>query len=1165
MPCMLLNLVVAQGQAIISGRVTDASTNRPMPFATVYINETTRGTTANGDGEYQLTGIRAGNVEIVASSVGYTTLQQVIRVASGQNRRVSFALAPDPNALATVTITGKRSAAYNRLLRTFKRELLGDTPFADKCEISNENTLVLTEKEGRLEAQAREPLVIENKSLGYRLHYNLLHFDSFRRVAHYAGTSRFEILTPENTEQATRWERNRKKAYQGSMRHLIASLIARTYEREGFLVYTSKIDIADNASPLFQFGGNQPTDSVQPDSVLKAAQLPSERRFFSAKPLEIFYTWNRSVSSPYKDMPYAYSIVYMPKGKAAIVTTDGWISQPNGLEVRGVMSEDRLATLLPIDWQPTEQPAELLTRIPDEGVVLPPDSLAGLLANQWTDRQKNTAPAVFLHLDKPLYSTGDQLWFSGYLLNPTTHQVFAQPNATHQDAFHLELIGPGGQLLYHQWVQVKEGRAAGSFRLSDSLATGQYRIRAYTEMDARNSRPAFDRPLPIVNAVHVEASLPGLPPPTDSIDIQFLPEGGHWVVGLESRMGIKAINKKGQGIAVSGRIVASPGGDMGAFSTNRQGIGSIVLTPKINQTYTAQLQPPTVPIAFPLPLPDLNGLVLAADLVTDSTQLVVRIQASASWTQPFVYLAVQSRGQLVQQLKIQLLNGKARLSIPTAKLVAGVLQVTLFDGQGVPRAERLVFVPDQLLPIRTDVITTKPTYVAREPVVFSLHIADGFNEPLMMTGSAAITDAGQLPADTTVADIRTHLLLTGDLRGRVDKPNYYLSSQHRTVRRALDDLLLTQGWRRLNWQAKTNKPAPVDSLVNGIVLRGRVLDKKNMAVPDANILFTFNSRIGESFSRSARTDQAGRFQLDDLLLIDTITLQTRIMTMAFKSLPNTHMVLDKPSLEFVATDSTARFDRDGVKPFIAAMRQRQADDPNQYRDKNARQLKEVIVRATRPTDDQAVRKGSLHGDADGVIEFDDKSRTYANVYEMLSGRVAGVQVVIDSNGKYSVLIRGVGSFSKENMSPLYIVDGSYADENILLTLNPNQIARIEVIKNGGGSIYGARGGSGTIAFYTKKGGNKTKPNPDEVPLTLYGYPAKREFYTPKYDSPADSIPDRTDRRDVLFWRPLFNTDSHGVTTFNFPLSDIARTLRLSVQGVTSSGRPVVINRLINMR
>ncbi len=146
------------------------------------------------------------------------------------------------------------------------------------------------------------------------------------------------------------------------------------------------------------------------------------------------------------------------------------------------------------------------------------------------------------------------------------------------------------------------------------------------------------------------------------------------------------------------------------------------------------------------------------------------------------------------------------------------------------------------------------------------------------------------------------------------------------------------------------------------------------------------------------------------------------------------------------------------------------------------------------------------------------------------------------------------------------------DGTALLNFNPNTIERVELLKNGGtAGVYGVRGGNGVIAFYTKKrrpepAGSTTRTNAQT--LQLIGYPSvERTFYVPRYeaDAPAPAEGAPVDRRDVLYWKPIAQTDGNGLTRLAFPLSDVVRTLRVTVQGITTEGRPVVSVRLIQVQ
>ncbi len=1159
--------VRVQAQVTFTGQVLNALTHSPVPYATVYINASTHGTTANAGGQYRLTDVPLGTVDIAASSVGFKTARQAIRVSAQRDRRVSFYLQPD-ESLQTVTVKAKRTAAANRMIRQFKQDLLGDPYFADKCLIVNLETVRLTLEDGRLEAHASEPLVIDNQALGYRLYFDMLHFDSFKRSTHYAGASRFEAMTPANAEQADRWERNRNRAYQGSIRHLMASLVAGNSEQEGFLVYKALFDApADPAQRIMRLTFERPTEVMLADSLIRATALPSERHFYSPKPLEIFYTPRRYGASPYRDLPYAYTVIYTPKGPTTI-TTDGWVVQPNGMEVEGAMNEDRLATLLPIDWKPADSAKKSTTGNASDGTLLPADATLDSLVARWQNGQKIIAPSVFVQLDKSLYATGDHLWFSGYVLNPATYQPQLPPLPEPENPLHVELVAPNGHTVHHQWMPVTDGRMSGSFRLSDSLTSGLYRMRAYATADVNNARPAFERVVPIANglAASTNAAFSSQAVFPDSVTVQCMPEGGRWVAGLPTRLGIRATDRQGWGVVISGTIRSSQGTDAGSFSTTAAGVGSLALTPQSNQSYVAVGSGGAGSFAVRLPPVEANGVVLTADLVTDSTQLVVQLQASATLAQQPLYVTVQSRGQLVLKTKIALRNGKARLSIATAKMPAGLAQVTLFNDQGQPQAQRLVFVPDHLLPVQAEVITDKKQYQPHETVQLSVRLLDGFDEPISMIGSASVTDAAQLPADTSGADIRTTILLTGELRERLEP----IAGFRVANRRAIDNLLLTQTYRRTNWLFLVDEAGKPGLSQNGMVLTGRVLDRKNNAMPDVNVLLTFTDNTGQGFARTAHTDQQGHFSIDKLVFTDTVAVTSRVMNATFKSITTARVVFDPPGGLFALDDATLPVKLAGIAPYLNAMQNRQASQPLAYRDQAVRQLQEVVVRATKPDDDRQARRISLHGTPDYKVVFDRSARTFSNVYEMIRGRVPGVQVnQKQSGGGYNVVIRGAGF--RGNSNPLYLVDGMYVNENSegteLFMFNPADIERIEVLSGSSATIYGARGGAGVIALFSAHGDTDKPAAPDPVvaPSTMTGYLTNRVFSTPRYSTPPDSLPTPPDRRDVLYWRPLLATDGRGVTSFSFPLSDKARTIRLVLQGVTTYGQPVYVEKIITIQ
>ncbi|GAB3799109.1 hypothetical protein GCM10028819_21700 [Spirosoma humi] len=1158
----LTTITWAQTKTVLSGYVTDASTGKPMPFANVYLNGTTRGTVTNEQGHYSLSGVPLGTVEVVASFIGYQPHRRTFRLDTGQENKVSFRLKPSDQTLAAVTVRGNPKK-WQQHLKQFKRQLLGE-PFGGQCQIMNTEVLSFHEEDGHLKATASEPIVIENQALGYRLWYDLLYFDGTSQKVYYAGATRFEELKAPDERQANRFRRNRMRAYKGSTRHLMASLIDSTYEKEGFLVYQEDmvVPIARNPENRTSLYGsvNGRLKPLRISQLIQPGRLPTERRLVSNRPLVVFYTNATSTYSPYLDARFAYSQIVLPTSQLEM-TVDGTVTMPFGTEIQGSLADDRLSTMLPADWTPNPADADPSTTgalVATQGKLMPPDARMNRIAMAFNDRFKVLAPVVFLHTDKPLYATGDRLWLSAYVLDAATNR-----RPLGETAIHADLLTASGALVQHQWLRVQDGRAVGNFRLSDSLASGTYRLRAYTDEDDGQRKPAFDRSIAVYNILQ-EAMAKPVDTVRKPLDVQVLPEGGRWLVGLPARLGIKITQPDGRGLLMSGRIVNDEGAEITTFTTNAVGIGSIIMTPVAARTYYADVVYKDRHQLVPLPLANQEGIMLSADAVRDTNHLALNIYSTSKAVSDSVYIVVQQQGRLVDQRKILLENGVARVSLPTAALPAGLNQITLYDATARPQAERLVFIPERVPSVRVILGLNKSHYQPREQAILSLNLNDD-GLPVVAALSASITDIGQVPSDTAAATIRTHLLLTGELRGRVEQPNQYVQTNSPETRRALDDLLLTQGWRRVSGTPETE-------LLGGVSLMGRVLNAKNQPMADAQVIVA-STVSGQSFVRSAGTNDRGRFRLAGFAIADTVTLMTQITDRQLKDIDPTkaHLVLEGPGASWEPDTIQALPDWVALHAQLNAARTRQENDADLYRDKIAKQLKEVIVRARKPNErPDDVRRMSLHSDADATLLFDDKSPRFSNLYEMIRGRVAGVTVNQSPVGGYQVIIRGVGSLAI-NPQPLFLMDGMLIQDNdgtALLNFNPTDIERIEVLKNGTtAGAYGVRGGNGVIAFYSKRfrpDQERKEDKPGMRSMQLIGYPSvQREFYVPRYEAEAPA--GHIDRRDVLYWKPLMQTDSQGRSQLMFPLSDVVRTIRVVVQGVTADGRPVVGAALLRVQ
>ncbi len=349
---------MGQGQQVtLTGTVTDIKTGAPLPFANVYINNSSIGTTTNEAGHYRLDKLPIGSIEVAVSFLGYTSIKQALRFETGGIKNIPFKM-HEGMELQGVTIYSKKSKNRERYLKVISRELLGESKFSKACRLVNPEVLrIRMEDNGHLTAQTTSPLIIENLALGYMIYQDLDDFDFHEGKVYYGGNTRFELLTPKNAEQKADWRSNQVIAYQGSLKQLLRGMVSDSLREYGFRVFQEIPESlrifsqvrAVNGQNLIRNHINNRILEVRGSQLIQDGELPTERLVVSQTKLEVFDTRQRG-RSPYSDLPQAYTQITLPKGYF-VITPAGWVVMPMGFELAGHMGSDRFANLLPADWQ----------------------------------------------------------------------------------------------------------------------------------------------------------------------------------------------------------------------------------------------------------------------------------------------------------------------------------------------------------------------------------------------------------------------------------------------------------------------------------------------------------------------------------------------------------------------------------------------------------------------------------------------------------------------------------------------------------------------------------------------------------------------------------------------------------------------------------------------
>lgn len=352
-----VSLAQQNNAVVLTGKVTDGKTGKPLPFANVFVNNSTIGTNADENGNYRLTGLTIGSIEMAVSFLGYETVKQTLRFEQPGIKTVQFKLI-EGMQLTGVTIYARKNKKREKHLAIITRELLGKSPFAKLCKILNPEVLRISlDDNGHLSAQTTSALIIENNALGYKIFQDLDDFDYYEGKVYYGGSTRFQLLTPKDTVQKNLWRSNQEIAYQGSLKHLLASMVSDSLQENGFKVFQEIPDSLRMFRSVRSMNGynyitnnvHNRIEQVRGDRLIRDGELSTERLVVSRTMLEVFYT-KKHGSSPYADMPYAYTQIKFPQGYS-VITPQGWVVMPMGFEIAGFLGNDRYSTLLPADWK----------------------------------------------------------------------------------------------------------------------------------------------------------------------------------------------------------------------------------------------------------------------------------------------------------------------------------------------------------------------------------------------------------------------------------------------------------------------------------------------------------------------------------------------------------------------------------------------------------------------------------------------------------------------------------------------------------------------------------------------------------------------------------------------------------------------------------------------
>lgn len=768
---------------------------------------------------------------------------------------------------------------------------------------------------------------------------------------------------------------------------------------------------------------------------------------------------------------------------------------------------------------------------------------------------------VYISTDRNTYVIGENLWFSAHLVNAIDHRASAISKI-----LYVDLIDEKENIILDtRHIEIKNGFGKGDFVLSDDLREGKYTLRAYTKYMLNFPEAfLFTKPIYVLatqeqpdnkskkrrKKKEVDTSLP--------IIAQFFPEGGHLVDGLFSKVAFKITDTSAQNLSLTnGFLVDEANTFVTRIEPTHDGMGMFALIPSASKRYFAKLKFGPEELVVELPKVKAEGSSLSAD-VSDNI-LQVNVHANATSLKGHEIM-IALRGQPVHYSEITQETLHYQENLFTDDFGEGVAQITLFDPEGRPVAERLVYI-EKASSIESS-IEVEGNLKPSSSMMVQPKITNKKGEKIDGNYSLSIIDTRF--AETDNFSIKTYLLLTSDLRGKINNPDAYFDENLPSYLRKynLDLLMRTHGWRRFSWQnvvEPDSQPILYIPETNGYNL-DFVLHKPNY--PDkpleANLVLTTLNPFSSGETQSLEDGSVTFLGLDTP---DT----TAVFLKANFGAPHKVKKNKKIKEVYDYIGITHQEVEPEIQPAlsISPVQQEYIETTRKEIDADPlirTQFFEILIEEVKITGTSAEvmrrtrRSRRYYGFPTRRIVSEDPRFKNASVLDMFRS-IAGLNV-FGSPGNPQIFFRTRGNTTGDNR-PLFLLDGFPAPVEVVTQYTSDEVDFIDVLRRSDAAIYGQQGRNGVIAVFLKEGVefNRARPSAGTMSLKLPGYYSAREYYNPMF------LEDETQAfySATLHWEPNIQ-DAIEVRTPDFE-GDFVVVL----EGITTTGKPVVVQTTVPVR
>jgi len=731
---------------------------------------------------------------------------------------------------------------------------------------------------------------------------------------------------------------------------------------------------------------------------------------------------------------------------------------------------------------------------------------------------------IHVQFNKTTYLNNEDLAFKGYVLGKNTNL----PNLNTSN-IQLVIYDEQEQIVQKQLLYASNGTFSGGIHLNKKFKTGKYLFHFYTNwMNNFKEDDSFSQTIEIYN-IDEPFNYKSNEPNWKTVKIDFFPEGGNIIDGMNNTIGVKIIDCNNKGVELNNIIVQdSKSNEISRFNTNKMGYGAFYLIADANEKYTLKTHSEKLTIAQELPRVKQTGISISYNNNLPRNILAVAVKTNEKGIElyqnkKFNLLIQQNGSSILKEINFNNKEKEQLILVEKKYLPNGVNCIRLIDEELNEITERLIY----------NYATIEPTTTVKAKGIV--------NDSIMLTGSPNLVQANIsasiLPENNICIENKRSILGTFYLNAYLETPeinNYiYFDPENKDKKRDMDLLMLNQYKSKFLWEnIKSNPPKITYKFNKGVTISGNINRSVNPNSTNKLLLISLKDNLFEK----TNVEKDNSFRFDNFYVQDSTVYilqlenekKSSIYTKMVAKVYNHETKFNLPLKFNKSNCPIEKIDGDSIV-FSASKLSKKAINLNEITIIN-KFKKEVFTHKNEMSINAKAFK----------IEDDD----FGNVLDFIGRN--GYRTGIDPEENTAYIRSTRGAFAQGSPA-VYIDDFLVFDYNLLYSLNLNNVDEIYIDQSGFSDT--TSGYSGTIKIYLKKGyDDKYFRTKFTTLIATDGYSKNIEFKTTPFDTQKEFYSFGT-----LNWSPNTTVKENQNFEYKFPKGN-QKVIQVFIEGFSSDGQ-----------